>query len=447
MNARGIIKTAGLALLASLALSGLVAQDREPPEPREAPEPRETPEPREALEPRETPEPREAPEPREVHEPEVREAGEKGTEAGDTGQETGQETDASDIGWQADAIRDEGADRDETGNPVRRGEIIAFALPAAAEQQLVASGFRVIRRTALASLGDDVVRLAVPRGQSLPDALRAVRAAAPAAVTDFDHYYGLGLASGSKPKRNKADSGPAENTAALRVSIGMIDTAVTAHPALGTAQVVSWKPGEDAHAASQHGTAVASLMATRGAATIYSANIFRGPAAHPFTSVDILAEAMEWLMAQGAPVINMSIAGPPNALLEKLVAIAGSRGRMIVAAAGNSGPSAPPVYPAALPGVIAVTAVDPALRVYRYANHGGYIAVAAQGVGVLAARAEGGYARFTGTSFAAPLVSARLARCRAEGASSILCKGQLLKSARDLGVTGYDDTYGHGYIE
>jgi len=432
MNARriilGLILAMGLALVAPLGFGGASAQEREVSEP--------------SLEPREVSEPREVREVHEVatHETEVRETG-----SPESRSEAGQETREADIGWQTDAIRDEAADRDEVGNPVRQGEVIAFALPAEAERTLVAAGYRVIRRTALAALGEDVVRLGIPHGRRLADALREVRAAAPGAVTDFDHYYGLGLASREKPRRNRA-AGPAAPIPRA-VSVGMIDTAVAAHPALGGARVVSWKQGEGPQAQTQHGTAVASLMAARGSATIYSANIFRGPAAHPFTSIDILAEAMEWMLGQGALVINMSIAGPPNALLEKLVAIAGARGRTIVAAAGNGGPAAPPVYPAALPGVVAVTAVDPALRVYRYANHGRYIAVAAQGVGVLAARAEGGYARFTGTSFAAPLVAAKLARCRTGGGSSAVCTEQLFKAAQDLGVPGIDDTYGHGYIE
>jgi hypothetical protein len=461
MQARLIIKATCLLLLASAAMAGVAAQERdvpEAPEPREVPEPREAPEIR-ALEVREV-EVREVEVPEvEVREVEVSEvkvaevearetdAGTGETDTSETGTETGSDAREAEMGWQADAIRSESADRDETGNPVRQGEVIAFALPAEAERTLVVAGFRVIRRTALTSLGEEVVRLAVPRGRSLSEALRAVRAAAPGAVTDFDHYYGLGLASRAKPKRDGSARPAAGAAAPHGVSVGMIDTAVAAHAALGAARVVSWKQGDDPKGVTQHGTAVASLLAARGAGTIYSANIFRGPQAHPFTSIDILAEAMEWLMTQGAPVINMSIAGPPNALLEKMVAIAGARGRIVVAAAGNGGPAAPPVYPAALPGVVAVTAVDPALRVYRYANHGRYIAVAAQGVGVQAARTGGGFARFTGTSFAAPLVTARLARCRAAGASAPVCRDQLLKSARDLGAPGFDDAYGNGYVE
>ena len=156
---------------------------------------------------------------------------------------------------------------------------------------------------------------------------------------------------------------------------------------------------------------------------------------------------MEWLLGRGAPVINMSIAGPPNALLQKMVTQAAARGRIIVAAAGNGGPAAAPVFPAALPGVVAVTAVDPALKVYRYANRGRYIGVAAQGVGVLAAASGGGFARYSGTSFAAPQVAARLAGCRAAGGNTGTCIDTLVKAARDLGAPGYDETYGHGYIE
>ncbi|KUR71508.1 hypothetical protein AQZ52_11340 [Novosphingobium fuchskuhlense] len=354
---------------------------------------------------------------------------------------------AADAGWQADAIRDEGADRDEAGNPVRQGEVIAFSLPASAEQHLVAAGYRVVSRKTLAALGEDVVRLGVPHGRSLRAAIGEVRAAAPGAVIDYDHYYGLGLAGRGKGKPERKAAVPA--AAASGFPVGMIDTAVVRHPALAAAKVVAWSGGEapSVPAAAQHGTAVASLLAGRGATTIYSANIFRGPAGRPFTSLDSLVEAMEWLLGQGAPVINMSIAGPPNAVLQKMVSLAGAKGHIIVAAAGNDGPAAPPVFPAALPGVVAVTAVDPALRIYRYANHGRYIGVAAQGVGVLAAASAGGYARYSGTSFAAPVIAARLAQCRAEGRSGPACIDALVRSARDLGAPGYDETYGHGYID
>ena len=67
---------------------------------------------------------------------------------------------------------------------------------------------------------------------------------------------------------------------------------------------------------------------------------------------------------------------------------------MIVAAAGNGGPTAPPAYPAALRPVVAVTAVDSKDHIYRYANQGRYIMVAAPGVDEPAADARGGISLF-----------------------------------------------------
>ena len=79
---------------------------------------------------------------------------------------------------------------------------------------------------------------------------------------------------------------------------------------------------------------------------------------------------------------------------------------MTVAAAGNNGPGAEPSYPAAYPGVIAVTAVDQNLNVYRRATQGAYVDLAAPGVNIWTASLKGSGALKTGTSDAVPFVSA-----------------------------------------
>ena len=81
------------------------------------------------------------------------------------------------------------------------------------------------------------------------------------------------------------------------------------------------------------------------------------------------------------------------------------KGIVLIAAAGNEGPRSPPLYPAADPEVIAVTATDSEDNLYDHANRGSYIAVAAPGVAILVDSTEGSYQVRTGTSFAAPLVS------------------------------------------
>ena len=60
-------------------------------------------------------------------------------------------------------------------------------------------------------------------------------------------------------------------------------------------------------------------------------------------------------MKRGVPVINMSLAGPPNEVLKAAIKRALDAGHVIVAAVGNGGPASPPLYPAAYEGVIAVT--------------------------------------------------------------------------------------------
>lgn len=339
----------------------------------------------------------------------------------------------------------EGAEHDEHGFAVRRGELVGIDLPAATIDAARAQGFRVIERHRLESLEREVIRISAPEGMTALEARNAIRAIDPVAVVDYVHYYGLNLTAGEHGKRIRGPAPERRDTGPLAVAV--IDTAIASHPGLANARVLPWQDGVQPGAPTAHGTAVASLIAGEGRATIYSANIFRGSASRPFTSADVIAEALEWALAQNVQTINMSLAGPRNAILDRLIRDALARGRSVVAAAGNGGPTAPPAYPAAVPGVVAVTAVDKDNRVYRYANRGRYITVAAQGVDVIAAHAPGGFARFSGTSFATPHVAGWLARCRAGGQSAPACTERLQRTARDLGEAGHDEVYGFGVIE
>jgi len=347
-------------------------------------------------------------------------------------------------------------ERDAHGFPVRRGQIAAIGLSPEALTQLQTAGYRVIGQTALPSLGQAITQLGVPKGMTARDAAKAVAAIDPAATVDVVHYYGLEPAGGRPHPLRGPDQdaihAPADHHAGSPAVIGMIDTAIIAHPALAGSHIVAWADGDHKGGPVAHGTAIASIIAATvdpagGEPTIYAANIFRGSAERPFTSADVVAQALEWLVAHNVPVINMSLAGPRNALLDRLIEQAVARGHMVVAAAGNGGPTAPPAYPAAVPGVIAVTAVDQALHIYRFANRGPYVAFAASGVDVVAANAPAGMARFTGTSFATAHVAAVLARCRADGHAAPQCVERLIRSARDLGTPGRDPVYGYGFVE
>ncbi len=163
-----------------------------------------------------------------------------------------------------------------------------------------------------------------------------------------------------------------------------------------------------------HGTAVASLIAghyklrgTAEGASLLSAQAFtftREENEIAATSREI-ALAMDWAAAQGAQVMNLSFAGPADPLIERVVAAAYRKGIDLVAAAGNAGPASPPLYPAAYPEVIAVTATNGKQQIYSAANRGRYISVSARGVDVLAAHINNTYGMESGTSFAAAEVS------------------------------------------
>jgi subtilisin family serine protease len=121
-------------------------------------------------------------------------------------------------------------------------------------------------------------------------------------------------------------------------------------------------------------------------------------------SLDIAA-GVDWAAAKGAKVINMSFAGPRDPLLGEMLSAAAKKGLILVAAAGNDGPRAAPLYPAAYAEVIAVSAVDEQARIYDKAARGPYVALAAPGVDVLVAAPRGAYDLSTGTSVACAEVS------------------------------------------
>ena len=116
-------------------------------------------------------------------------------------------------------------------------------------------------------------------------------------------------------------------------------------------------------------------------------------------------KALDWAAANGARVINMSFAGPYDPAIHSHLDGAYRHGVVLIAAAGNGGPRSPPLYPAADPDVIAVTATDSADRVWSGANRGAYIGLAAPGVDVLVASPNGAYDFSTGTSVSAAEVS------------------------------------------
>jgi subtilisin family serine protease len=118
----------------------------------------------------------------------------------------------------------------------------------------------------------------------------------------------------------------------------------------------------------------------------------------------------------------------------------------MVAASGNAGPKSPPLYPAANPNVIAVTATDAQDRLFPASNRGAHIAVAAPGVDIFLPAPDEKYQIASGTSFSAAYISGVVALMleRNPALKAAELREILTRTARDLGTPGRDDLFGAG---
>ncbi|WP_216665462.1 S8 family serine peptidase [Pseudoruegeria sp. HB172150] len=292
-------------------------------------------------------------------------------------------------------------------------------------------------------------------GLSPSTAQQIVRAIAPQTAFDIHAIYRLVQ---GKPRLYAASMINAQGQACALggLRIGLIDGAVDpTHPALSGARVFTHSVLEGAATNPGHGTAVAALIAGRdpagalsgfaSGADLYSVTAFGSDRGGPAADVERLGIALDWLIAHDVRLINMSFAGPRNMGLEVLLRAAAARGAVMIAAAGNDGSSVA-AYPAGSDSVIAVTAVDAAGRRYVAANTGPHIEFAAPGVDLyVAGRRGGSYA--SGTSYAAPIITALAARLMARGVRSVDgIRARLREQSSDLGTPGRDTSFGWGLV-
>ncbi len=197
------------------------------------------------------------------------------------------------------------------------------------------------------------------------------------------------------------------------VTVAVIDSEIDAkHPDLNGAIVKSFDALAGSDTPHPHGTSIAGAIAAHGkligiapGAQILAVHAFDDSPGEAKGTSFAIDKGLQWAADNNARVVNMSFAGPADPMLARMLAAAYAKGIVLVAAAGNGGPQSEPLYPAADPDVIAVTATDNAEHVFALANRGRYIAVAAPGVDILALAPGGAYALSSGTSIAAAHVS------------------------------------------
>ncbi|HET9976992.1 MAG TPA: S8 family serine peptidase [Burkholderiaceae bacterium] len=339
---------------------------------------------------------------------------------------------------------------DPAGAPIRRSELLLLSPPRTVVDAALAQGFALLREESLPALDLTQVVLRAPAGVGTAEALARLRAIDASVDADFNHVYTRsGEATGaSVPAPVPAMSG----TPGRRV--GLIDSGVDRrHAALRGAELQAW--GCDGRELpTPHGTAVASLLVGRdrafsGAApgaALFAADIYCAQPAGG--AAEQVAQALAWLVRERVAVINVSLVGPANRVLERTVQAAIDKGHLVVAAVGNDGPAAPPLYPAAYAGVIGVTGVASSRRALPEAAQGPQVMLAAPGAELAVARPGGGYVVGRGTSFAAPLVAGLLAETLStpDRHAAARALARLVDLAQDLGTPGRDAVFGFGLV-
>ena len=345
---------------------------------------------------------------------------------------------------------------DPRGNPIVRGEVLVLAPSGTALQAAAAAGFSIVRESTLDVLELRVVVLRVFSGTAR--SLAQLQALDPTGIYDFNHIYiESGMASMPSTVGPQTPPGDVKASAAAPAGathIGLIDSGVDLAHEVFSGLALHQHGCSGRVVPHEHGTAVASLMVGRaptfhGAAPgsdLYAADVYCGLPTGG--AADVVAEAFSWLVQEKVPVINVSLVGPPNRVLEGVVQRVISGGHIVVAAVGNDGPAAPPLYPAAWPGVVGVTGVDARRRVLVEAERGVQVKFAAPGAQMAAAKLPSGYTLVRGTSFAAPIVAGLLAHNlpAPDKAAADRAVMTLAQEAVDLGPPGPDPVYGFGLV-
>lgn len=331
------------------------------------------------------------------------------------------------------------------------------------EQQAARWGYALKRKEVLGSLGLYLLTFDCPPGIDPYVASLELEKLQPKSSVEANHKYTL--ESANKVPSSDSQSLPIEYANALvgwpedgcdaQFRIGIIDGGIDEKSALvNSTHVVSQKfiPGESAEAALQHGSAIAQLLVGPGRlknADLYSASVIaKDDNGQIYSGVEPMLKALNWMVQSGVRVVNISLAGPYNRNLERGIQSAVDKGMIIVAAVGNKGPLAAPQYPAAFKEVIAATAVDRDLNVYKKAVRGGHVDVSAPGVEVFLGAGDGGR-YLSGTSIAAPFVVAEIASdSRFEQLRTVSdVKDHLFDNVTDIGPNGRDPIYGNGIVK
>jgi hypothetical protein len=342
---------------------------------------------------------------------------------------------------------DEGGEKgrlsyDDNGQLYRDRELVVLLKDNAELGRVEGLGFSVIESRPMRRDAGVVVRIGVPADMAAREALDRLQVGLPDAPSAYNHVY---TPSGETLTGNAlAPTGgtyPGAQAGLVAVIDGFSGGEVMHHEV---------KTFVRKRAAIPHGDHVVSVLVNDllalGYATperLLAADVVeQANGTAPSASIIGLIDALDWASAEGAQVINISLSGPPNKVLETVVNEIARDGTLIVAAVGNSGPATRPGYPAAYDSVMGITAVDSAGAPYIYAARGPQVELSAEAVSI-GATSSG--ESLSGTSFAAPRVTALAATLIRDQSAGDVRTG-LHRVAWDLGAPGRDEVFGFGAV-
>lgn len=346
---------------------------------------------------------------------------------------------------------------------------VVLQFPAGTSQQQIAEiaqrfGLSLVSQQTIGMLGRGVYEFRITNGRSVREVIRAVHSARVAVQPNYT--YGV-TQDQNDPDANAGD--PAQYiirklrlaevhqiTRGDKVVIAVIDSEIDSNtPDLAGTVSERYDAGCGASAPDAHGTGMAGAIASHqqllGIAP--QANIIAicafGGSGQPKSSTIKIIEGLDYAIQHGAKIVNMSFAGPPDPALSQALQIAREKGVLLIAAAGNAGPKSAPLYPGADPNVMAVTATDENDQLFKGANQGKYVTVAAPGVEILVPAPDGGVQVTTGTSVATANVSgvAALLIAHKPSLTPEQIRSILVSTAKHLGSQGINPQFGAGLVD
>ncbi len=321
-------------------------------------------------------------------------------------------------------------------------------------------GVVVIEQQWLEKLAMQLIRIE-PDADTARKLLKQFNSRFPSSAIDENHYYSQTEASRHYAKQQvhwpEKKVCAALDFSSLRV--GLIDSLVdTTHPHLKYANIQMGHFADLQDHATEHATALSLILVGEDdigvspaglvqGATLYAAAVMEKTAKGPAATVSAMVKALDWLLVNHVRLINLSLAGQtPNRVLGRSILAANRQGALIFAAAGNDKRTDTLAYPAAFENVYAITAIDARSHLYSYANQGDFIDFSAPGVDIWITSRDGRGSYVSGTSYASPyaMAIAGFYVNRNASISRDVLYQTLKATSTDLGIIGYDPSYGWG---